>query len=856
MIIVAMSDDDTVTPIVKRLEQWSAGGLIAPVVIARAPDGSTDVGSLVIQRLGDGSLTDVPLNDLLESLTAPPTLVRVSTVSGESPMVSLGDGAGLLLYQALARVLEQLNDMPRLWAIFGDRPDTHFPASGSGGWPHRVLYAAEDRRAPEIPVASLNPAHFAAHVAAGIAALCSLWKVQDGKEDGGAVRWILNGDQGGLADMVWMARQFTRILEFPLLVDDLLQGTSLDPAAYPNPSQESFERVVLGDRLTPIAKSFVDHFAELQLGKPDLIAQDQEEIIGILEKMRRLWRYVLTQIALRPAQLADGILGGFYDRTARLLEGKYPEAGVRVIQWREIGKDPKRDQAAAEQIAAGSNVLNEGDLSHVWSPYLQASFSLLDGSEGEGSDLLKNHLYLTTERRQLIAIGPIEVAIDPWLEELNPILATPPVSEGSTSLEDQKPSSGTVSTEVAPTGDAPAVPMPPDFSFTGQVRSLINAARETAASAVKTIEAERAKASESQDQEGGAPATDRRSKTVRRAARSVRLTLLVILIAIGVTTYLGYFSPNHQPVLTTLILLGILAASPFLLILAALRGWRFQQRHLAEQQAEALKKVNGIIAEAHLRVAEVRLQRRLDEIDDWNAIIGMVVHHPLALPSAEETLNGPVADLGLPASVMRGTVVTEQRKIESLQQRFVVTLYRRGWLRERFLELERAAVPRILALSGPDDEQTLRSIEGDTSKDPQSPRRRLKVIIDQELRSQDAAPIIRRLGDFLKERPLTDLADGVNVTLPNGEHLSFSTDNFLSLESLQFGTVLPSHWEVNGPSQRGAVVDTRTVGTHEHVNVELLQDGVRTIPRITVTRLDRTDKIATEQILLLNPPQS
>jgi|GEM_PF-2406801 len=970
MIIIALGAGDVVGQIVDRLQAWSAAGLLTPVVVAQSPDGASTDDALTLTYLSGGTSVNWSLDDMLGRLTSPPVLIRVSTVSGVPPQATLANSSSSAVLHAIGKVLDRLNDMPRLWAIFGDRPDATFPDLQFNEWQNRVIFAAEDRRSPEVSVAALNPANFPGHVAAGIAGLCSLWLVQGGDGEGGAARWLLASNQGGMAEMVWMARQFTRIIEFPELLGQLVDGIALDPKAYPNPNQDAFERVELGERLGPLAAAFVEHFPELQLGRPDLLPPDAEEVIGLVEKAKRLFRYVIDQVALRPAQIADQMIGGFYDRTARLLEGKYPEAGVRVIRWKEIAAGTQPDHSAASTLAAASPVLNEGNLAGVWSPFIQASVSLLDGSDGPGREIFGDQLFLTTQHRQLIALSPAEVARDPWaqvpvhsvvvkpeqgLRAPQSISTTAPSADPAVSSSPQAPpastplppppsaspqggtlpppppvgaqagtlpppplavpTSGTVlppppmpaaaagSPPSAPptgggVGEASSEPLPPaiplaasepsvtvriptpppapdittasassgeavsehvvdveddDLSFTGRVRSLIAAENAKASDAIEKIDASRADEPPVGPKVLAEQAAAERAKISRRTRRSVRSTLALIVLALAGTIYFGFFASHGHALVASLIVVAILVLSPVFLVLAALRGWRFQTRTIEEARKQAVESVNQVIAEAHLRVADVRLSRRLRELDDWRETIGMLIHHPLAFPTAAQVDRGTTNDLRLPSSVMQGHSVTERGAVESLQRRFVTSLYHQGWLMERYGELSAMAVPEILDSSSPEADQTLRAIEGDTSLDPQSPRRKLKAIIERELKNQSAAPIFKRLGNFLEGKALNELASRVRVGVAGGETVDLSVDEFLNLDALPHGALLPSHWEVGGPSERGTIVDVRVDGAHEHAGVPMQSAEGIAVPRVVVTRLDRTDKIAPDRLIVVNP---
>ena len=150
MIIIALGAGDVVGQIVDRLQAWSAAGLLTPVVVAQSPDGASTDDALTLTYLSGGTSVDWTLDDMLGRLTSPPVLIRVSTVSGVPPQATLANSSSSAVLHALGKVLDRLNDMPRLWVIFGDRPDATVPDLQFNEWQNRVIFAAEDRRSPVV----------------------------------------------------------------------------------------------------------------------------------------------------------------------------------------------------------------------------------------------------------------------------------------------------------------------------------------------------------------------------------------------------------------------------------------------------------------------------------------------------------------------------------------------------------------------------------------------------------------------------------------------------------------------------------------------------------------------------------
>jgi len=60
--------------------QWSAAGFLEDVVLARPGNGTVGIHTTVVKA---GNAEDVRFVDLLDQMTEPPLLLRVSMLSGE-----------------------------------------------------------------------------------------------------------------------------------------------------------------------------------------------------------------------------------------------------------------------------------------------------------------------------------------------------------------------------------------------------------------------------------------------------------------------------------------------------------------------------------------------------------------------------------------------------------------------------------------------------------------------------------------------------------------------------------------------------------------------------------------------------
>ena len=914
------------------LMAWSAAGLLEPVVIARPGSEKDQVATSVLTA---GVVQEIAFQDLLYQMTEPPLLVRASLLSGEHSEVSSAEGPSTVIYDTFVKVLADLSQLKRLWVLFSDRPDATFPELVLDNWPYRAVFAAEDRGGPEYQVAALNPSKFAGHVAAGLASLCSIWVVENDAESTPAT-WLMSDNDGHAFDMVWMIRQYTRILEFPTLQSSLLEGMVLDPSLYPNPSQEKFERVLLGSKIDELASTFLKQFPELSLGRPDFLPEEKEVVtVGIVEKFRRVWAYLLSELAMRPVDMLDDAFGRVYTRAATLLEEKFPESNVRVQSWKEIGAPAKQVSDIANEIAqVQSQRLIQGEMSHVWLPYIHLAFSLLDGNEGEGTEIVKDLLYQTVQELRSITGDPHEVVRDPWatsaveadtdenLDLVSPSRVAPQAMASASSqtetvtisldashegveefqhddesVSESSPLAVSQSATELGEGDSPVLPPPPtnfsmlpppptnyvappatqaspvvtteepapvfveqkqevraDTSFTGSVRWLIQRDREQAVEAIRKVEEQRAQTEAAPQPQPSAQSV----KPQRRGRRNLLSTAAFLLLVIAGTSYYCFVAKN-QILIGFLIIVAVVVTSPFWLVLSVLRGWRFTLKKQKDQSHEARQKANEIIAEVHLKVATNRLDWRLQEIDDWNEIIGMVVHHPFAIPTASVSAEMPeVQQLGFPAAVQVAEAVIPDEQLRSLKRRFTTNVYQPGWLRARYLQLKSEAAGELLELQAEEGQATARPLEGDVSHDPESPRRRFKSIIETRLRGDDGAQLIKQMDEFLEGRPLTELVTEVNSSLP-GATTIVDLEEFLDLFDTKRhpkGSVLDSHWEVAKVQGRSSIAQSMQTGNFGHVKVQTQTMGGRHLPRVIVNRFDRTNRNVVAGLIMLSPTQT
>jgi hypothetical protein len=255
---------------------------------------------------------------------------------------------------------------------------------------------------------------------------------------------------------------------------------------------------------------------------------------------------------------------------------------------------------------------------------------------------------------------------------------------------------------------------------------------------------------------------------------------------------------RHHPFLSILWLFGMVILTLVKAIVNAFFGWQREKVAAERERERQVRAINKVITEATVRSNISGLSRRLNEVTDWNMIIGLVIHHPWRF-NTQLTQDPPDTKWNLPLSVARAEGVLEGSKMEALQYQFNKFLFHEGWLGARMKELMDRSLEESLEIAGTAGDGLLQAIEGDSSLDPDSPRRRFLKMVRADLLAEGGdSDLLVKVNEFLGDnRPLGVLIGEVREFELSQENLTSDPipvdDFFASLGMTEHG-FLVAHW--------------------------------------------------------------
>lgn len=895
MLLIAAEASDFTEEVFATLSSWSSLGLLEPFIFNDSEENGADLRS---RKMFKGVVNEAPLDHLLENFLGDLTLhwLTVSMTDRATTQLSGRTAAAQLLY-ATSQMVSSWKDLSRLRILASDRPATTLDDTPEEGWPFRVFLVPEDRDRPDA-LSNLVPERFSAHVAAGLASLGGLWPSPPLTTMPDVTEAITSDQQGNEPSQVWLVRQFARIVELPSMFNELLHGAALDDGSYPNPDQEKFERVDLSDRVATFAKSFVDNHSELRPIDPKLVRDEPKNKVSLRSAIRKFLSYMAARIVLRPTELLDDVLGQIYDRTATLVESAFPGNAVSIERWAEIGQVPSVSERAVQDLVQSNDRLIEESLGHVWEEYWRLCTGLVDG--GDGVDVLGEQLFLTTKDRRQISKSPSDVVPDPVGTSTDTSTATRagPVdvptradstldaglATASEQVHDVVLSPRDETAAINPTSaTSPAAEdmnetgrsgVDADLSFTGQVRTLIEASLKHVSQELTDIERVRVESETAEPDENtstkkpgffarlrrghhhraSAPGEINRA-TSRRIRRTLVLGFLATLVGFSLLVW------RHQPVWAIVWLLACMVVTMVKAVINAFVGWRRERRAAQQEKDLRIAAINKVISEATVRSNVRGLSRRLDEVTDWNQIIGLIIHHPWRFSGQLQT-EPPSVAWRLPLSVVRAEGVLEGTKVEALQHQFNHFLFQRGWLSARVRELESRVQEEIAEVVGQPESQLLQPIESDTSLDPDSPRRRFLTMVRTTLLSEGGDPDLRaKVNEFLADNhPLGTLITEVREYQPTQDVLKtdrVSIDDYFSPLRQTGDGFLVAHW-LDGRMENESRVTASIIIGDEHdatVLVRTEPESGHVLPaRILCLSIQRSERLATDNLRAFQRP--
>jgi len=877
--IFAFTDSPDSRQILERLTNWSTNGFIEPLYVALGGD-DVGAGPVEIVRVNPSGATTLNLEQMLDTLNEIPMVIQVCLGRQDSG-TQVGKRAAEEVWDVVLRFADSSQKFQKATVLATDSPVTQFSIDVDDTWSARFFLVPEDRIRPTSPIGHLNIELFASHVAAGLVSLCGLWVTPNHDQMSitavAAIDKIMSEGLQGTPDMLFLYRSFVRMVQFPTLVTSVIDEASAEfgRQEYPNPDQAQFERTSLATYIPSMADSFVANFPEIQSGEPNLLPPlgTEKSKQKLLQAIRALINQALQQLVLRPAELVDNFLGSYYDHLAARVEGLVPNGNIEVVRWRELGESAKPNPKIAEELSQNIDRLPEPDVSPIWTAYRNLALGLLDGHQNSGTQLVTDKLFISSANRQMIIPYPSEIAADPLVESES--AATEPKPDVS---------------DAAPPS-APAL-----LNLTQAIRQRIEASMNNSTARVEQIQTKRAEEGSEAVETQIAQEQAEAERITRKITRTVRGTFGGILLSLALAAYGAFFTHHtvrgwlgylllaalvtgptlivtsalrtmYVPTFTVglvvafallanalhlsfrwyLVILGLLVIllSPLLLALSIWKSVKIQNEYSRKKMERARVRVNEVLEEAHFLSASKKLARRLNEFDDWSAVVGLAAHHPFEFQVTSTT---PLAatDLKFPESIAFGTAQISEEDMIRLTGNFRRELFSVGWLNQRFNELRSEVIEDLRVKVGAAEELTTAQIEGNTSTDIASPRKLYFASLREVLSHQGSAPLLARLSKSMQLTSVTDFCDGVAFTSPNGMSELVDSVNFLEADLDQTGSLLHSHWIPGGKVERSELVSNFRFG--DGSNIALTGDASSRPPTVIVGTVQMTSRIRPDSL--------
>ena len=877
--IFAFTDSLDARQILERLTIWSSNGFIEPLYVALGSD-DPSTGPVEIVKLPSTGAVTLTLEQTMDTLNEIPMVVQVC-LGRESSVTLIGKRTAEEVWQSVLRYADASQKFQKATVLATDSPVTALALDVDDTWSARFFLVPEDRIRPMSPIGHLNSELFASHVASGLISLCGLWSTPNADHSTdvatAAIDQVLSEGQQGDPDMLFLYRSFVRMLQFPTLVTSIIEEASAEfgQQEYPNPDQAQFERTSLAPYISSIADTYVSKFPQIQAGEPALLPplRNEKNKQKLLQAVRELINQALQQLVLKPAELVDSLLGSYYDRLAERVEGLIPSGNIEVVRWRELGESAKPSSKISEELSQTIDRLPEPDMAPTWIAYRELALGLLDGHQNSGTKLVADQLFLSSANRQMITPYPGEIAQDPL------VVASKEATESTTNEAVE-----TVST-------APVVP-----SLTQAIRQRIETAMTNSSARVEEIKAQRAEEGTDAFEKQLTQEQEESQRIARKITRNVRGTFGGILLSLGLAFY-GAFFTHHTVrgllgyvlvaaivtgptlVVTTALrtmyvptftvgLVGILALvsnalhtnfrwylvtlgllvillSPLLLALTIWKSAKLQNEYSQRKMERARVRVNEVLEEAHHLSASKKLARRLNEFDDWSAVVGLAAHHPFEF-QVNSSIPLSATDLKFPESIAFGTAQISEEDMIRLTGNFRRELFSAGWLNQRFNELRSSVIESLRVKVGAAEELTAAQVEGNTSTDIASPRKLYFSSLNEILSHQGSGPLLARLSSSMQSTSVTDFCDEVTFTSPNGMSERVESINFLESDLEQTGSLLHSHWIPGGKVERAELVSNFRFGNGRAI--ALTADASSKPPTVIVGTVQMTARIRPDSL--------
>jgi hypothetical protein len=866
MLLVVAANCFAAEGVFGELVNWSAAGLVEPFSwCVQGPNNSP-----LTRYVEQGVVREGTLKEVLRGRTDEIELLHLIVKTSDQVETMAAANAFDQALRILSTSTTSDAYRRRITLVAPDSLDAPLAPGYDPTWGSRILLLPIESRRPGA-FTDDTVKNYSSHAAHGVCSIARLWK---GLVDGEAndLSWIQSGGFARHDDdnrHLLVAQTMTRVLEFPNLVPDLLEVTKSDREEFRNPD---FRLFALGD-LSPAIDNLIKAFTEYSALKPiDLTPVANAPVRRrLVDALRDILQFLRGELSATPRRVLTAKLQSVKTRLQAAVDQLYP--GQVTIVWpgepsTEVGES--LEESLKHDLPQVSYEILSGDVGKLWRDFWMLCLGLIDG--GPLADPFIS--LLTTDGQRLLAenrsqIVPVDLAS---------LFAPPPASESQVAVDKSSSAvSGTGETAVtlAATSDSSAQevhavstnekaeearPSSIAQGLVSYLQSYIDSISKrleeeyVAPPLPKSLAPHRGPVGRLVDRifrrkrnlsTGLAEKVQKRPRSLRRRAAG----FLGSLVISGITflVYGAFWALTALASLGGSLLIGIAFA-----FVRGLIEEKDSRRYLTGVE---LSKMNFALRQAKLRAELRRMGRRLEQAEDWMAMIAQLVHHPwrdapLAFDVQSQSWNHP-------EGVFVGLAKLDDHGREKMQVQFARQVYSVGWLGSRFQAiLDHAVTEREETLFA--GRGSIGTPEADDSPERNGLRGQLRRDVVAYFQGTEADPLLlEKISQFITDQGVDSLVSSIDVSgestgtgsIIESEGLSVS-QFFRELSNPDPGTMPPGLWasreeviiRIDEKVMYGDISTARLAPRASGNQVD------QAPPRLVMTRVDMSSRSVTDLV--------
>jgi hypothetical protein len=847
MLIVIASASPSDEDVLQVLINWGDAGLVTPFVWCHLDQS----GSLSATLVDEVSIRGLSLADALQGTSDNYQLVRLCLKKATEKETATGVSCAKAVLELLDNSVPKERFQDRAVLIATDTLSHAIEPGYDSLWPKRLLLLPSEKHSPNSFTGDIVK-EFPSHVAHGIVALFGLWRGLTSEKSKSQVFFDSTGSNSN--EDVVVVQPYTRMLEFPTLVDGLVGVSSGANPEYRNPDFRNFEMLDISSNTKQIADMFFESYSALIPVSLEEV-KPEARYLTRLQMLKDIFIFARTELMNLPRNTLMEMTAGFRKSFDEALEELYPGVAKLRSDPSRLNITQGRIDAASIDIPDVKLKIQQGDSTQLWSDYKALCIGLIDGS-APANPLIKD---FQISSRAVLAIDANSI-VPNWSESefiarLNHLCESPkkrtdePVD--ASELDDDHDAD--ITEEVPPL----AAPLSIAESLITGIESYLSWIDEqlrqefippvppvaSGESHPSLIVAKLRKILRIKDSSEGRSPGEIRSQ-MRRGLRR-RVLALAFNFVVGITLFV--LTGPFVAFWIALLSFGAIFQSVGRTILRGIKRERSIQLFIEEFDRSRL---NFAVRRSKLVAEHDRFLRRLAQALDWSRAISMLIHHPWS-GALGESVSKNVEPSRLSEGVVVGSAVMDQQSVRQMESRFAHQLFRVGWLKRR-LELIESEILDDIAKSRGVEISDLGSPEGDDNRDANSLRSKMAQGMSTYLgNGKIDGLLLRQISEFIQTQRLDQLApqvamknadSSVKTTLSKSE--SSVEAFFEDLQSPAISEMPAAFW--NGESRRNLSLEHRVMaGQVSTKRIQIINssvEGKSTPARLMLCRIDYSER--------------